>query len=178
MQRVGKVGGSSRSDTDGFDPSLWTPIRLAGSRIARNLEKQTNYQSNVFAEGRKSRSDTDGLDPCLWTATPLAAGPMARPTTLSGRRKALCIYIRSCCGLKRNIFATSTISRPKETGAETAGRNWQLTERYSQWSFTAVKEGLAWDRVWPSTAIIANFTNTIDIILWMEQDNTIAMFYL
>ena len=36
MQRVGKVGGSSRSDTDGFDPSLWTPIRLAGSRIARN----------------------------------------------------------------------------------------------------------------------------------------------
>ena len=58
MQRVGKVGGSSRSDTDGFDPSLWTPIRLAGSRIARNLEKQTNYQSNVFAEVRKRRSDT------------------------------------------------------------------------------------------------------------------------
>ena len=80
------------------------------SRIARNLEKQTNYQSNVFAEVKKSRSDTDGLDPCLWTATPLAAGPMVRPTTLSGRRKAFCIYIRPCCGLKRNIFATSTIS--------------------------------------------------------------------
>ena len=64
MQRVGKVGGSTRSDTDGFDRAS---IRLCEhrSRIARNLEKQTNYQSNVFAEGRKSRSDTDGLNPCL-----------------------------------------------------------------------------------------------------------------
>ena len=31
LERVRKVGGSSRSDTDGHDPSLRTPIRLAGS---------------------------------------------------------------------------------------------------------------------------------------------------
>ena len=55
LQRVGKVGGSSRSDTDGHDLSLRTAARLAGSRMARDLEKQTYEQSNVFAEGRKSR---------------------------------------------------------------------------------------------------------------------------
>ena len=41
LQRVGKVGGSSRSDTDGLDLSLRTATRLAGSRMARDLEKQT-----------------------------------------------------------------------------------------------------------------------------------------
>ena len=41
LQRVGKVGGSSRSDTDGHDLSLRTATRLAGSRMARDLEKQT-----------------------------------------------------------------------------------------------------------------------------------------
>ena len=37
-QRVRKVGGSSRSETDGHDPSLRTPTRLAGSPMARDLE--------------------------------------------------------------------------------------------------------------------------------------------
>ena len=40
LQRVGKVGGSSRSDTDGHDPSLRTPTRLAGSQMARDLENK------------------------------------------------------------------------------------------------------------------------------------------
>ena len=38
LERVGKVGGSSRSDTDGHEPSLRTPIRLIGSPMARDLE--------------------------------------------------------------------------------------------------------------------------------------------
>ena len=40
LERVGKVGGSSRSDTDGRDPSLRTPPRLAGSPMARDLENK------------------------------------------------------------------------------------------------------------------------------------------
>ena len=40
LQRVGKVGGSSRSETDGHDPSLQTPTRLAGSPMARDLENK------------------------------------------------------------------------------------------------------------------------------------------
>ena len=47
LQRVGKVGGSSRSDTDGHDPSLRTPTRLAGSPMARDLEnKRITTKSN------------------------------------------------------------------------------------------------------------------------------------
>ena len=56
LQRVGKVGGSSRSDTDGHDQSLRTPTRLAGSPMARDLEnKRITTKSNAFAEGRKSQ---------------------------------------------------------------------------------------------------------------------------
>ena len=56
LQRVGKVGGSSQSDTDGHDPSLRTPTRLAGSPMARDLEKKRiTTKSNAFAEGRKSQ---------------------------------------------------------------------------------------------------------------------------
>ena len=40
LQRVGKVGGSSRSDTDGHHPSLPTPTRLGGSPMARDLGKK------------------------------------------------------------------------------------------------------------------------------------------
>ena len=55
-QRVGKVGGSSRSETDGRDPSLRTPTRLAGSPMTRALEnKRITTKSNAFAEGRKSQ---------------------------------------------------------------------------------------------------------------------------
>ena len=36
LQRVGKVGGLSRSDTDEHDPSLRTPTRLAGRPMARD----------------------------------------------------------------------------------------------------------------------------------------------
>ena len=104
MQRVGKVGGSSRSDTDGFDPSLWTPTRLAGSRIARNLEKQTNYQSNVFAEGRKSRSDTDGLNPCLWTATPLALRSHGSADNFIGETQGLLYLHPSLLRSKKKHF--------------------------------------------------------------------------
>ena len=53
---VGKVGGSSRSETDGHDPSLRAPTRLAGSPIARDLEnKRITTKSNAFAERRKSQ---------------------------------------------------------------------------------------------------------------------------
>ena len=56
LQRVGKVGGSSRSDTDGHDPSLRIPTRLAGSPMARDLEnKRITSKINAFAEGRKSQ---------------------------------------------------------------------------------------------------------------------------
>ena len=54
LQRVGKVGGSSRSDTDGHDPSLRTPTRLAGSPMARDLENKRIYRI-MSAEGRKSQ---------------------------------------------------------------------------------------------------------------------------
>ena len=40
LQRIGKVGGSSRSDMDGHDPSLRTPTRLVGSPMARDLENK------------------------------------------------------------------------------------------------------------------------------------------
>ena len=40
LQRVGKVGGSSRSETDGHEPSLRTPTQLAGSPMARDLENK------------------------------------------------------------------------------------------------------------------------------------------
>ena len=63
LQRVGKVGRSSRSDTDGHDPSLRTPTRLAGSAIARDLENKriTRVMSlqRVGKVGGSSRSDTD-----------------------------------------------------------------------------------------------------------------------
>ena len=50
------MGGSSRSETDGHDPSLRTPTRLAGSPMARDLEnKRITTKSNAFAEGRKSQ---------------------------------------------------------------------------------------------------------------------------
>ena len=39
-QRVGKVGGSSRSETDGHNPSFRAPTRLAGSPMARDLENK------------------------------------------------------------------------------------------------------------------------------------------
>ena len=54
LQRVGKVGGSSRSDTDGHDPSLRIPTRLAGSLMARDLENKRIYRI-MSAEGRRSR---------------------------------------------------------------------------------------------------------------------------
>ena len=63
----GKVGGSSRSDTDGHDPSLRTPTRLAGSLMARDLENKhvTRVMSlqRVGKVGGSNRSDTDGHDP-------------------------------------------------------------------------------------------------------------------
>ena len=54
LQRVGKVDGSSPSDTDGHDPSLRIPTRLAGSPMARDLENKRIYRI-MSAEGRKSR---------------------------------------------------------------------------------------------------------------------------
>ena len=54
LERVRKVGGSSRSDTDGHDPSLRTPTQLAGSPMARDLENKRIYRI-MSAEGRKSR---------------------------------------------------------------------------------------------------------------------------
>ena len=53
LQRVGKVGGSSWSDTDGHDPSLQTPTRLAGSPMARDLENKRIYRI-MSAEGRRN----------------------------------------------------------------------------------------------------------------------------
>ena len=43
------VGGSTPSDTDGHDPSLFVSVRLSGSPIARDLEKYIE----VFTEGVK-----------------------------------------------------------------------------------------------------------------------------
>ena len=43
------VGGSTPSDTDGHDPSLFVSVRLSGSPIARDLKKYTE----VFTEGVK-----------------------------------------------------------------------------------------------------------------------------
>ena len=82
LQRVGKVGGSSRSDTDGHDPSLRTPTRLAGSPMARDLENKRITRvislERVGKVGGSSRSDTHGHDPSLRTPTRLAGSPMAR----------------------------------------------------------------------------------------------------
>ena len=82
LERVGKVGGSSRSDTDGDDPSLRTPTRLAGSPMARDLENKRITRvislERVGKVGGSSRSDTDGHDPSLRTPTRLAGSPMAR----------------------------------------------------------------------------------------------------
>ena len=47
-QRVEKVGGSSRSDTDGHDPSLQRPTPLAGSPKARDLENKRIYRLMSF----------------------------------------------------------------------------------------------------------------------------------
>ena len=62
LQRVGKVGGTSRSETDGHDPCLRTPTRLAGSLMARDLENKhiTRVMSlqRVGKVGESSRSDT------------------------------------------------------------------------------------------------------------------------
>ena len=67
LQSEGKVGGSSRSDTDGHDPSLRIPTRLAGSPMARDLENKhvTRVMSlqRVGKVGGSNRSDTDGHDP-------------------------------------------------------------------------------------------------------------------
>ena len=41
------VGGSTSSDTDGHDPTLFVSVRLSGSPITRDLEKYTE----VFTEG-------------------------------------------------------------------------------------------------------------------------------
>ena len=43
------VGGSTPSDTDGHDRSLFVSVRLSGSPIARDLKKYTE----VFTEGVK-----------------------------------------------------------------------------------------------------------------------------
>ena len=57
LQRVYNVGGSTPSDTDGHDPSLFVSVRLSGSPIARDLEKY----NEVFTEGVKCwRSDSIG----------------------------------------------------------------------------------------------------------------------
>ena len=79
LERVGKVGKSSRSDTDGHDPSLRTPTRLAGSLMARDIENKriTRVMSlqRVRKVGGSSQSDTDGDDPSLRTPTRLARSP-------------------------------------------------------------------------------------------------------
>ena len=54
LERVGKVGGSSRSDTDRHDPALRTPTPLVGSPMARDIENKRIYRM-MSAEGRKSR---------------------------------------------------------------------------------------------------------------------------
>ena len=62
LQRVGKVGGSSQTETDGHDPSLRTPTQLAGSPKARDLEnkRMTRVMSlqRVGKVGGSSRSNT------------------------------------------------------------------------------------------------------------------------
>ena len=82
LQRVGKVSGSSRSDTDGHDPALRTPTRLAGIPMARDLENKliTRVMSlqRVGKVGGSSRSDTDGHDPSLRIPTRLAGSLMTR----------------------------------------------------------------------------------------------------
>ena len=82
LQRVGKVGGSSRSDTDGHDPSLRTPTRQARSPMATDLENKRITRvislERVGKVGGSSRSDTVGHDPSLRTPTRLAGSPMAR----------------------------------------------------------------------------------------------------
>ena len=56
LQRVYNVGGSTPSDTDGHDPSLFVSVRLSGSPIARDLEKY----NEVFTEGVCWRIDSIG----------------------------------------------------------------------------------------------------------------------
>ena len=62
LERVGKVGGSTRSETDGHNLSLRTPTQLAGSPMARDLENKriTRVMSlqRVGKVGGSSRSDT------------------------------------------------------------------------------------------------------------------------
>ena len=62
QQRVGKVGGSSRSETDGHDPSLRTPSRLAGNPMARDLKNKRITRvmplQRVGKISGSSRSDT------------------------------------------------------------------------------------------------------------------------
>ena len=61
-QRVRKVSGSSQSGTDGHNPSLQTPTRLAGGPMARDLENKpiTGVVSlqRVGESGGLSQSDT------------------------------------------------------------------------------------------------------------------------
>ena len=67
LQGVGKVGGSSRSDTDGHDPSLRTPTRLAGNSLARDLQNKRLNRilslQRVGTVGGSSQSGTDEHDP-------------------------------------------------------------------------------------------------------------------
>ena len=64
LHRVRKVGGSSRPDTDGHDPSLRTPTRLAGSPMARDkCNTRVLSLQRVGKVSGSSRSDTDGHDP-------------------------------------------------------------------------------------------------------------------
>ena len=55
---VAKVGGSSRSETDGHDPSLRAPTRLAGSPMARDLLLRVMPLQRVGKVSGSSRSDT------------------------------------------------------------------------------------------------------------------------
>ena len=94
LERVGKVCGSSRSDTDGHDPSLRTPTRLAGSPMARDLENKriarVMFLQRVGKVGGSSRSDTDGHDPSLRIPTRLAGSPMARDLENKGIYRIMC----------------------------------------------------------------------------------------
>ena len=127
LQRVGRVGGSSRSDTDGHDPCLRTPTRLAGSPMARDLENKriTRVMSlqRVGKVGGSSRSDTDGHDPSLRTATRLAESPMARDlknkrinriTSAEGRKSRRIESVGH--GWTRSVFANRDPTSRKSNG--------------------------------------------------------------
>ena len=62
LQRAGKVGGPSRSDTDGHDPSLRTPTRLAGSPMARDLENKRISRVMSLQEKSVDRLDRTRMD--------------------------------------------------------------------------------------------------------------------